>query len=151
MKWVSSITRGVTWALIFSRAIFLCGGASTQQGAFSSSHSSTPSFSLTSHHISPTRYRLAHWFNSPLSLSLCLYLALLISQSLPTSLPAYTNPSIFQFLFFPCLPSLLSITDLLFAPHLSRRSSSSTFFFFLPLLNLLLNHRFVNQRTKCFH
>lgn len=125
MKWVSSITRGVTWALIFSRAIFLCGGASTQQGAFSSSHSSTPSFSLTSHHISPTRYRLAHWFNSPLSLSLCLYLALLISQSLPTSLPAYTNPSIFQFLFFPCLPSLLSITDLF-----ARSSSQPPFLFF---------------------
>lgn len=94
-----------------------------------------------SHHISPTHYWLAHWFSGPLSLGLSHSLNL--SES--TFLPAHTNPSIFQFLFFPFLMSLLSITGP-FA--LSSVIPLPPPFFFL---NLLLTHGFGNQSTKWFH
>lgn len=108
------MTCGVPWILIFSGAIFLNGGSNTT-GAFSllQLHAT-----FLSHRISPTHYRIAHWFSGPLSLIQSPSLNL--SQS--TSLPAYTNPSIVPFLFFP---SLHSITDSF--PFLTLSSSQPSF------------------------
>lgn len=111
---------GLLWILIFSGPFFSVGwgrgGSNTTGGHFHLLlHPHPRHFSLSSH--------LSHFIStSSLIRQPTRLLVLSPSSNLPdsTPLPAYTNPSIFQFLFFP--PRHVSTLNR--TPHLRRHSSS---------------------------
>lgn len=100
----------------FLRGHFSRRGSKTTGGVFSS-YSCLPFFSF----IACIPLSIDELIDSAAHSSLGLSRSPNLSES--TSLPAYTNPYIFPFLFFCLLTSLLSITD-----PLSHSSSLSVFF-----------------------